>query len=523
MPGQMDFDVAIVGYGPVSQTLTGLLAKRGHKVVALERYPTLYGRARAGHIDGEIMRVFQTTGVARQLELLMRPITSYELVSAEGDVLQTVQIGRSGSGWKSSYLLHQPELEEVLDANARAQTGVEVLMGFEVVAIDADADGVTVKARKEGGEEKVIRARYLVGCDGANSFVRGVMGASLIDLGFEPYDFLVIDFEHNNPDRSIPTMGEVRQVLDPKRPTTAGRWNGNQWSRWEFMRLPHETREQVDNDENCWRLLKDWGITPADGTIVRRTLYTFQSRICDTWRKGRLLLAGDAAHTMPPFMAQGLCAGARDASNLSWKLDLVLKGKASESLLDTYQTERQPHVTRVTEMAMEIGRLVTVTDPDKARARDAELRSRKGQEPHGLPNLNAGLLVLSGAGSHPAVGQQSLQARVHRKGQTALLDDLTGSTWRLVSRHPLPQALREKYKALLTSLNMQLVHVTRGTLDESYLDIDAEYDAWFRANGAEVYVERPDYQIAGAVKSMAEVDGLLASLGRALKETGVTV
>lgn len=520
-PKPENFDVVVVGYGPVGQTLVGTLAGLGYKTIAFERYPGLFGRPRAGHMDGEVMRIMQSVGVAGQLELQMRPIRSYELVSADGEILQTVQIGESGSGWRASYLFHQPELEEVLDANARAKGG-EVGLGWEVTAIEQDGEGVTVVATQ--GTTKTQRrvcARYVVGCDGANSFVRDKMEVKIAELGFEPYEFLVMDFAQRNPDRELAAMGEVRQVLDPKRPTTAGRWNGNCWSRWEFMRLPGESREHLESEDTIWRLLEPWGVTPEDGQIVRRAVYTFQARSAERWRSGRLLLAGDAAHTMPPFMAQGLCSGIRDVSNLAWKLDAVLKGTSSDALLDTYEIERKPHVTKITEMAMEIGRLVTITDPVAAKKRDNELRSRRDEKPHGLPALARGVLLTQGPGSHAMVGRQSLQARVHRQGKTGLLDDLTGRCWRLVSRHPVPADVLRRYEKLLAGLPLQLAHVTRGALEASYIDIDAEYAGWFKANDIEAYVERPDFQIAGVARKMADVGNMLTALTQVLEKAGV--
>src|SRR5205085_12616954 len=102
--------------------------------------------------------------------------------------------------------------------------------------------------------------------------------------------------------------------------------------------------EALDSAETAWRLLAPWGVTPENAALERHTVYRFQARWVDTWRKGPLLLAGDAAHQMPPFAGQGMCSGLRDAANLAWKLDLVLGGRCSESVRDTYATERIPHV-----------------------------------------------------------------------------------------------------------------------------------------------------------------------------------
>jgi 2-polyprenyl-6-methoxyphenol hydroxylase-like FAD-dependent oxidoreductase len=509
------YDVVVVGYGPVSQSLVNLLGKQGHKVAAFEKYPSLWGSSRAGHIDGEAMRMYQSLELASELEVLMRPIKGFELVSASGEVLHRGRLGEGGNGWKASYLIHQPQIERVLDRSARAKEGVEVFMGWEAVSIKNLEDRVelVVKAR-ETGEEKTVQASFLVGADGAKSFVRGAQGIDQVDLGFEPYEFLVVDFEHSNPDRSIPSMGEVRQFLDPARPTTVGRWNGNQWSRWEFMCLPGDTAATMESEERCWELLKPWGISQTDGRIARKSVYRFESRVASRWRENRVVLVGDAAHTTPPFRAQGLCSGLRDVVNLSWKLDAILNNHAGLALLDTYEEERRPHVEQLIQEAMAIGRLATVTDPDVARVRDDDLRSGGKLDIHGLPDLVAGLIQATESAEESLAGKLSPQARVHRAGRTALLDDFTGANWRIVSRHPVPTSIQSKYQKLLKALGMQLVHVTKGCLEQSYLDIDGEYTDWFMTNGVEAFLQRPDFHIYGSAQSVEELDDVLRSLAQ---------
>ena len=516
------FDVAVVGYGPVGQLLAALLGQRGLRVLVLEKHQHLYGKPRAGHCDGETMRTFQSLGLAETLELLMRPITSYELVGADWKVLHRIAIGQSGSGWKASYLFHQPQLEDVLDAAARSYPHVELRRNLEVTALSQDGDGVTLSGDGASGSE-TFRARYVVGADGGNSAVRNLLGIGRTDLGFAPFEFLVVDFEHADPDRALPAMGEVRQVLDPARPTTAGRWNGNRWSRWEFMRMPGETREQMESDETCWQFLEPWGLKPGDGTIVRRTVYTFESQLAQRWRDRRVLLAGDAAHTMPPFMAQGLCSGFRDALNLSWKLDLVLRDSVKGSLLDSYERERKPHVEAITQMAMSVGALVTETDPHRAQARDAALAAGDPVLPHGFPVLNDGLLA-RGAGNAlaPLAGQPAPQARAYRDGRVARLDDHIGCGWRIVTRHALKDQING-HAPLLRALDMSCAHVTRGCLADSFLDIDADYASWFAQNGVELFVQRPDMYIFGAAAKVADLPQLLESLDTQMRGHGLCI
>src|SRR5213079_1466539 len=112
----------------------------------------------------------------------------------------------------------------------------------------------------------------------------------------------------------------------------------------------------------------------ANATLERHIVYRFQARWVDTWRYGRLLLAGDAAHLMPPFAGQGMCSGLRDAANLEWKLDLILTGRADERILDSYGPERAEHVRHFIDASMALGSVICVTDPAAADQRDAAMR-----------------------------------------------------------------------------------------------------------------------------------------------------
>ena len=217
-------------------------------------------------------------------------------------------------------------------------------------------------------ETRTVQGRYLIGADGANSFVRQHMETSITDLGFA-FDWLVIDViprEHRvwNP----PAL----QVCDPVRPTTVVP-GGKGRRRWEFMRLSDETVEELNRTERAWWLLAPWQMTPQNATLEQHTIYTFRAAWADSWRKGRLLLAGDAANLMPPFAGQGMGAGMRDAMNLVWKLDLVLSERTGDSLLDTYTSERMPNVQHFIGISMELGKIICITDQEIAASRDAQM------------------------------------------------------------------------------------------------------------------------------------------------------
>ncbi|MEC3975770.1 bifunctional 3-(3-hydroxy-phenyl)propionate/3-hydroxycinnamic acid hydroxylase [Amycolatopsis sp. H20-H5] len=529
LPLHTDCDVAIVGYGPVGMITAGLLAQQGLNVVVAERWPQRYSLSRAGHLDGETMRTLQHLGVAEAVELVARPMLEWSLLSADMQVLATLMLGKGGSGWKESYLSYQPEIEAIFDARVR-ELGVTVHMGTVATHLEQDSDAVTLTVvpshgpesePRPGADPRTIRAGYVIGADGARSWVRTTLGIDRMDLGFPALDQLVIDLEHRDPDVHLPQLPEVYQVLDIERPLLAGRWSGPRHSRFEFAANNGESRAELVDEQRCWELLARWDITPEMGKIERRAVYTFESTLTSSWRQGRVLLAGDAAHTMPPFMGQGMCSGVRDAANLSWKLAAVMRGEAADTLLDTYEAERAPHVQRLTEISMAFGDLVLMRDPELARQRDETLRSGTVPTPPTFPRLGPGI-VAEGFDDDPdgPAGRPSPQARVALDQRVARLDEFV-SGWRIVSRHAVATELFDHaQRDLLTRLDTDVVHVSRGPGPGYYLDIDGEYDQWFQARGVQAFLQRPDGYVFGTARSVAELPALLDELAAALARHG---
>ena len=523
LPPHMSCDVAIVGYGPVGMIIGTLLAERGRSVIVVERFPTRYDLPRAGHFDSETMRTFQNLGFAESIELIARPMLQWHLVTAEMELLATIKLGEGGGGWKESYLTYQPEFEKIFDARAR-ELGVRVFMDTTAVKIEQDADGVRIfiqSSSNPGPVPSVIDAAFLLGADGAGSFVRSVVGIERVDLGFNANDQLVIDFEHNDPDRDLPQLPEVYQVLDFNRPLLAGRWSGDRWSRFEFHAKEGESREYLESDETCWKLLAKWGIYPGDGKITRHSVYSFESRLASKWRAGRVLLIGDAAHTMPPFMGQGLCSGIRDAINLSWKLDAVLAGKADLDFLDTYESERASHARAIIEMSIAVGNLVLMSDPEQARQRDEMLRSGHAPRAPIFPRLGSGIVrAQDSPDAHPTDGRPSRQARVALGRRIDRLDQFQKQGWKIISRHPVPASLfNSRQHELLAALDIDFAHVSRGA-SAQYADIDGEYDLWYRETGRKAFLLRPDNYVYGSVRTIEELPALLDELGDALIANG---
>jgi hypothetical protein len=364
-------------------------------------------------------------------------------------------------------------------------------------------DHVELEAR-QNGSNSLVRARWAIGCDGANSTVRGCLGATWSDLGFQ-FDWLVVDVLPSEPRTWDPINW---QLCDPARPTTLVS-GGPGRRRFEFMRLPHESIEDLNSEAAAWRLLEPWAVRPDNAALQRHAVYTFRAAWADRWRSGRLLIAGDAAHLTPPFAGQGLCAGLRDAANLAWKLDLVLAGRASEALLDTYASERMPHVRALIDLAVALGRVICVADPGEAAARDrrmiAEARERTEPVPSALPPSGPGLFAAT-----PAARQLFLQDRVGRSGRTGLFDDVVGNGFALVSPVGDPvQQLDPELSAFFRSVGGVSAHVAPlGQI----ADLNGGYARWFAAQRVEVVLQRPDFYVFGAGEKIEGARALVAEL-----------
>lgn len=501
-----------------------LLAQRGLKVVVVEQHPQRYHLSRAGHFDSEIMRIFQRLGIASKMELRSQANLPYELRTAELETLQKVTTGQSCSGWQQSYHCPSREIENIVNTRA-LELGVKVYMGVTAVAFTEENNRAQLMVRPTKSSEEettTIDAAYVIGADGANSFLRDAIKSQRLDLGFKPVENLLVDVEHNDPDRDIPGLPYNLQILDVRRPRLAGRWGGTNWSRFEFTLLEGDTHEHFEAESTAWEFLKKWNITPEDAKIVRRSFWTLDSTIADKWRVGRALLAGDSVHTMLPFMGQGMCSGLRDAMNLSWKLDAVIKGEANSNLLDTYQLEREQHVRTFIDMAMSVGRVALVTDPEAARRRDEMLRAGTGPRPPAFPKLVDGILPAK-ENRLGVEGRPSLQARVALKDKIDRLDEFLEPGWVLVSRHKVIHNIFDsRQENLISVIKLQFAHVSRGVWSESdsFRDVDGEYDNWFIETGCNAFLQRPDNYIFGAAKTIDEIPALLNELGTCLTANG---
>jgi len=486
------FDVAIVGYGPVGATLANLLARAGRSVCVLEREVEIFALPRAVHYDGETMRIFQAAGLKAEMEAVSRPsLKGMPFVNAAG---RTMMIRKAGvnpgpHGCCSNYHFHQPALEQVLRDGVARLPNADVRLRREVVAIEPARDDVRLDVRDlDRGVVEPVRARYVAGCDGARSIVRRTMGSPMEDLGLHQ-PWLVLDVLLK---RDVPLPDHTVQYCDPARPMTYVNLLGAR-RRWEIMLMPGDDPATIARPENVWPLLARF-LRPEDAEVERMAVYTFHSVLADGWRRGRLLLAGDSAHQTPPFLGQGMCAGIRDASNLAWKLDMVLAGLAPEALLDTYESERKPHVRAFIELAVKLGSVIQTTDPAVAAERDRKFAAGDPESfTYPAPQLGPGL-----HDDAPPAGVVFPQPALD---DGRLLDEAVGSRFAVLGDAATLAAMSDAARARFRRIGACV------------LDAPGQgVGAWLAEHDARAVVVRPDRYVLGLARSGADLDRLAAAL-----------
>lgn len=504
-------DVVVVGGGPTGLSAARMLGLKGHDVILIERWSEPYALPRAVHFDHEIARQFQAMGIMDQVLECCDPIKDiYEWRTAAGEVLVALDYSQEAASAWSGFNFAQPELERILRESLVSMPNVTTLAGWEVRGLDDDGEGVTVDAHDvTTGELRQIRGKYVVGADGSKSTVRDLLGLPVHDLGFK-FDWLIVDLI---PQDGLVMTPQNSQVCDPARPTTLVS-GGKGRRRWEFMRLPGESIDDLNTDETAWRLLEPWGRDEQNSVMERHAVYTFQAGWVETWNVGRVLLAGDAAHQMPPFAGQGMCSGIRDASNLAWKLDLILDGRADAALLDTYTSERLAHLRHAIAMSVELGKVICVLDPQEAATRDAMMLS-VGPDPAAVmppmppERLGTGVVApnLDSADLPGTLSPQFwLGPTDHRRRQ----DEVLPPGLNLLVRGTGGEGLLDTESRALAE------HIGVAVCELSTDDDDGAVAKFFESNGIRAVLVRPDFYIYDTVHAAQDVRPMLQRLQQQL-------
>jgi 3-(3-hydroxy-phenyl)propionate hydroxylase len=466
--------IAIVGLGPVGVSLAGLLARRGHRIIGFDREVDVFPLPRAAHIDHTGLRTLQEIGVLDRLLSDMIPNPGVAFLTANDQVLEEIPGNQpSPSGLPASMYFHQPNFDRTLRDTVAAMPNVAFHTATHVVELNQGDDGVEVSTRSADGVEARRRAAYVCACDGASGLVRGWLGVELEDLNFHE-KWIVVDLKLS---REVPTLpGRAVTYADPARPLGIVPMPGIR-CRFELMLMPGEDPTDMQRDDVIKGLVERW--VPRDAAEIERVaVYGFDGVVAERWRVGRVLLAGDAAHRMPPFLGQGMNTGVRDAVNLAWKLDLVARGKAPIALLDTYEEERKPNVRSVVASAVRIGRVVCELDPAVAKVRDDAFlsgrRDARAELYFKLPRYEPGTLILEGGGG--------LAVQPIANGRR--FDDVVGPRFLVLARNPVAIGgsatfWTDEIGALIAT-------------PDDFPDFKDELEAWLDRADAEVIVVRPD-------------------------------
>ncbi|MYS32953.1 3-(3-hydroxy-phenyl)propionate hydroxylase [Streptomyces sp. KhCrAH-43] len=500
------YDVAVIGYGPTGVTAANLLGARGLRVVVLERDAEIFTRARAISTDEEVVRIWQRIGLAERLKQDMLTERPVDFVDARGRTFVNAHPTSRGHGHPPQMFIYQPALEQVLRDGVDRYPNVDILLRHECLRLRQDADGVelTVVGTADDSVRR-LRASYVIAADGGSSLTR-----AQLNIGYEGRTYedrwVVIDTKMLKP---WPDHDKLRFHCDPARPavdcpTPLGH------HRYEFPLLPGDDEEHLVTEDAVYRLISRYGIGRDSIEVLRATVYSHHVRFASRFRVGRVFLAGDAAHAMPPWIGQGMAAGVRDVANLCWKLESVLRGELPESVLDSYETERKPHVREVTKRAVLVGRLITERRRPVARFRDTALRALDRipgfsdwmQDSNWIPVAH----YAAGLQARPrtkATGHQIPQPWVTGPdGERVRLDDAFGGRW-LLLRRGLPTAQPAWERLGVESL--AVLPAGSRPAEGAVVDSDGILLPWLTGRGVATAALRPDAYVYAAAPAGAHL------------------
>ncbi|MTD58421.1 bifunctional 3-(3-hydroxy-phenyl)propionate/3-hydroxycinnamic acid hydroxylase [Amycolatopsis pithecellobii] len=487
-------DVAVIGCGATGLALARLLELEGLTLAVIDRGRLPMARPRATHLDDETMRAFQTLGL-QELEKSFSLTGVYRHYDAKWRTVMAMDMNRgvTEQGWQSDYMFHQPDFESVLRGHAHSYERASTWFGWEVVQLDAVDDEVVLSMREIATDRPSrVTASYVVGADGANSWVRRSMGATRTDH-HATHRSLIVDImplvdDDRLGSRDSWIQAAIRNPLTVI-PIAAPRM------RFELMLRPDDDSAEFERAAKAYEVIAPW-FAPHEYRLLRCDVYEWRSLTADQWRSGRVLLAGDAAHTMPPHLGQGMCSGIRDATNLAWKLGRVVRGESPVSLLDTYQSERRPHVLTYTTLAAQLANKIETLEAPEEEPPLFQAQTLR-------PPLGPGVL----AATEGVAGTLSQQPRTP---DGELLDDVVGYRFALVATPEALAAASAATTELCAVLDVRTVEAAPGAVAD-----------WLSGLGVAAVLVRPDRYLFGAAAGPAEMDALVVRLGAALAPTPV--
>ena len=504
-------EVAILGAGPVGLTLANYLSKQGVQVTVIEQLDQLIDYPRAIGIDDEALRTIQSLGLVEQVLPHTTPNHAMRFLTPKGHCFADIQPLTREFGFSRRNAFIQPQVDNVLLQGLKQYPKTEVLFSRQLMEFSQDAQSVTLKMQNKQGQDEVVKAQYLIACDGGNSVVRRTL-----NIGFDgktaPNQWIVIDIE-NDP---LATP-HIYLCCDPVRPyVSAALPHGIR--RFEFMVMPGETQEELSKPENINKLLAKVLPNTQNIEVIRQRVYTHNARIAEKFRVDRILLAGDAAHIMPVWQGQGYNSGMRDAFNLGWKMALVIQGKAGPELLDSYQIERKDHAKAMIDLSVMAGHVLAPPKKWQGFVRDGIAYALNYIKPikqyllemrfKPMPQYHDGVLIPKTQKNSP-VGKMFIQPKVQLvTGEQVLLDEVIGNdfailAWGVDPQWGLSAASMQQWKKLGVKFiqvlpAIQLQNEKRKQYDGVICvgDIGTEIRTWFGRTNDSMVILRPDRFVA---------------------------
>ncbi|MFZ2859004.1 bifunctional 3-(3-hydroxy-phenyl)propionate/3-hydroxycinnamic acid hydroxylase [Acidovorax sp.] len=570
---EFDVDVIIVGAGPVGLTIANTLGVAGVPSLLIEKLDKIIDYPRAIGIDDESLRTLQTAGLVDQVQAHITPDHWMRFFTASGKCFASIEPRTDEFGWSRRNAFIQPQVDEILYRGLQRFKDTRVLFEQSVTDITQDAEGVTLTLEDSKGQPRTLRARYVVACDGGNSFIRRALNVPF-EGRTKPNQWIVVDVR-NDP------LGtpHIDMHCDPERPyVSAALPHGIR--RFEFMVMPGETEEELSKPENLAKLMRKVVADPDSVDYIRKRVYTHNARLASTFRVDRVLLAGDAAHIMPVWQGQGYNSGMRDASNLAWKLAWVAKGLAGDALLDTYGDERRDHARSMIHLSEVAGDIFAPESHTAAKVRDTVMLALNAVPPvkqyfaemrfKPMPRYERGVVVLpekgesqsilggllNRSGDHPLgrllglmaekkesplgrllngfevpletpVGRMFIQPRVTTEtGETVRLDDVIGLNFAILAWGTDPTFNLSKEarafwdrlgaKFITVKPQVQMAHSNDARTGVITLgDTQGRIKEWFGKQNKSIVFVRPDRFVA-ALCSPQEVSAVTTALSRKL-------
>ncbi len=546
-------DVVISGLGPTGLVLAHILGQRGHHVVVLEREPVFYGNARAVYTDDECMRIFQSIGMADELQKDMLVDTPVQLARPDGSVIMQYKPLKRPNGWSIINFFYQPYLETSLTQGLKKYPNIELRRGRELIDFQQDQDKVLIQHQatqeyrfSDQTDTKIqshtdldiqsIAARYLIGADGGRSTVRAKLGIEMTGKNF-PEPWLVVDLKQKQQHKGLRHLPYFNFVVDPNLPVVSCvQPDGHH--RFEFLLKKDQSKEQMEQPEMVRALISKY-VNPDDFEVKRKLVYTFNALVAKKWRDQRVLLAGDAAHMTPQFMGQGASSGIRDAYNLGWKLSHVLLAKADEKLLDSYSDERHDHAKAMIDSSVFLKDLVSMTNPISTKFRDGVIKMiqhipklKTWAQEGGLkpdPIYTKGhYFGLSRQYRCSVEGSLAPQPMVRNiNGKRVLLDDVLGRDYAILGFACDPtEKISEQSMQILDYIGTRFITVhsyagrPQGSIERDFNqhvteveDVQGEWEKWMKRatkkSEQNIVILRPDRFVFAVVSSAQLNDAIL--------------